>query len=100
MSDKSTDNSAISNAPSIPKCNNKAEQLIIIDISSNQIQSITDNDLNRFVAIRQLFLANNLISAINRNALKECTLLQQLHIGNNRIQELPILPGIPYLFHS
>ncbi|EJW82658.1 hypothetical protein WUBG_06433, partial [Wuchereria bancrofti] len=89
--DVNSDNSDNS-VSSLVKCNNKAEQLIIIDLSYNQIRSITDNDLIQFVAIRQLLLANNQISFINRNALKACALLQQLHIGNNNIEELPIMP--------
>ncbi|EFO19070.1 hypothetical protein LOAG_09426, partial [Loa loa] len=80
------------NADSLFKCNNKAEQLIIFDLSYNQIRSIGDNDLIQLVAIRQLLLANNQISFINRNALKACTLLQQLHVGNNSIEELPVMP--------
>lgn len=78
---------------SLVKCNNKAEQLIIFDLSYNQIRSIGDNDLIKLVAIRQLLLANNQISVISRNALKVCVLLQQLHIGNNIIEELPVMPG-------
>ncbi|VBB34763.1 unnamed protein product, partial [Acanthocheilonema viteae] len=74
------------------KCNNKAEQLIILDLSYNQIRSINDNDLIQLVAIRQLLLANNQITLINRNALKVCALLQQLHVGNNSIEELPVMP--------
>ncbi|VDN01737.1 unnamed protein product [Thelazia callipaeda] len=77
---------------STPKCNNNAEQLIIFDSSYNKIQFIADNDLSRFVAIRQLLLAHNQIDNINRNVLKTCTLLQQLHINNNYIKELPIMP--------
>ncbi|VDO47971.1 unnamed protein product, partial [Onchocerca flexuosa] len=74
------------------KCNNRAEQLIIIDLSYNQIRSIGDNDLIQLVAIRQLLLTNNQINLINRNALKSCALLQQLHIANNLIEELPVMP--------
>ncbi|MCP9264195.1 Leucine-rich repeats and immunoglobulin-like domains protein 1 [Dirofilaria immitis] len=77
---------------SLFKCNNKAEQLIIFDLSYNRIRSIGDNDLIQLVAIRQLLLANNQINVINRNALKACALLQQLHIGNNSIEELPVMP--------
>ncbi|VDK89691.1 unnamed protein product [Litomosoides sigmodontis] len=82
IGDKSTDN----------YCNDKAEQLIIFDLSNNQIRLIADSDLTQFVAVRQLLLANNQITVINRNALKACTLLQQLQLGNNSIEELPVMP--------
>lgn len=85
--DKSTDKSKLN-------CKSKAEQLIIFDLSNNQIRLIDDNDLIQFVAIRQLLLANNQITVINRNALKACTLLQQLQLGNNSIEELPVMPGM------
>uniref|UniRef100_A0A0R3RJH9 LRRCT domain-containing protein n=1 Tax=Elaeophora elaphi TaxID=1147741 RepID=A0A0R3RJH9_9BILA len=90
IDDVKTDNSA--DSTSTVKCNNKAEQLIIFDLSYNQIRSIGDNDFIQLVAIRQLLLANNQISLINRNALKACALLQQLHVGNNSIEELPVMP--------
>ncbi|CAG9529647.1 unnamed protein product [Cercopithifilaria johnstoni] len=92
LSANSDDVNIDNNAGSIFKCNKKAEQLIIFDLSYNHIRSIDDNDFIQLVAIRQLLLANNQITVISRNALKACSLLQQLHVGNNSIEELPVMP--------
>lgn len=73
------------------------EQLIIADLSSNNIMQIKNDDLKQFVAIRQLILDHNYIDYFDINALKYCPLLQQITLNNNKLHQLPILSGISYL---
>lgn len=68
------------------------EQLIIADLSSNKILAVANDDLRRFVAIRQLILDRNGIEHIERDALTGSPLLQQLALEGNNLEELPVLP--------
>jgi Leucine-rich repeat (LRR) protein len=72
------------------KC--ELNQLIILDLSGNVIESIGPNDLTRYPFLRQFFLIGNAISDIHEDAFKSLPSLQHLDFEDNELKEVIVLP--------
>jgi Leucine-rich repeat (LRR) protein len=68
-----------------------AHSLVMIDLSSNTIQSIRSTDVNAFVSVRSLSLADNQLESIA--TLDRLTHLQQLDLQHNHLHDIRQLPA-------
>uniref|UniRef100_A0A0N5A8T2 TIR domain-containing protein n=1 Tax=Syphacia muris TaxID=451379 RepID=A0A0N5A8T2_9BILA len=73
-----------------PNCS--AADLIILDLSKNDISALTSDDLKPFTAIRKLFLGNNRIASITNKTFGATKYLQYLSLQNNNINNIGYLP--------
>ena len=60
-----------------------------LDLSTNQITSLTNSNLNCLPSLSNLKLDNNLISSISSDAFNGLTNLNFLYLSNNKISQIP-----------
>lgn len=72
-------------------CNNAGGELQTLDVSYNELRSVTENwGLSKLRRLQQLYLQNNNITEISADALAGLSSLKILNISHNHIETLPI----------
>lgn len=80
---------------SISFINCQLSNLLSVDLSYNQISSLTSSTFNCLKNVESIRLNNNNISSIDSNSFNNLTNLKFLYLSNNRINQIP-----QYLFYT
>ncbi|CAH2010090.1 unnamed protein product [Acanthoscelides obtectus] len=87
------------NLQHIPNFNSIQLNPMIIDLSGNKINSITDEDFtfDRNIAIAEIYLNNSEVLDIDGEAFVELENLQELYLGENLLHDIPqnIIEDLP-----
>ncbi|VEN34833.1 unnamed protein product [Callosobruchus maculatus] len=79
------------NLQNIPDFNSLQISPMIIDLSGNEINSITDEDFifDRNSAVVEIYLNNSEVLDIDEDAFAELENLQELYLGDNLLHDIP-----------